>query len=165
MVRVAGFAPSVIVAGLKVAVAPAGRPVAVKTIGGLNAPATGATVKLNVVEAPGTTAGDVAAITGVRVKSLFPTASETVFEVLAVKFESPVYWAVMAEVPMGRAAVVSVAVPAESATEANGDEPLKNWIEPVGVPVVAVAAVAVRVIGAARFGVGLEVVRAVLVPA
>jgi len=93
MVKFAGLAPGVTVCGENVTLAPGGRPVALRTIGKLNAPSTGVNAKLNVTDFPGITVWLVEpdGLLGCGVSAMLKSSTtwDNAADVLLVKFESP----------------------------------------------------------------------------
>jgi hypothetical protein len=143
---VAADAPfGVICAGLKLQLAPAGRPEQESDIALL---ALGAVAKLivNVADAPADTIALVGDADTVNGTELVPTICVIAAEVLAAKFESPLYAAVIESVPVGSDEVVNVATPLEFMGCETSAVPLSlNVTVPVGTPEVDGVTVAVSV--------------------
>ena len=96
-----------------------------------------------------------------------PTETVTAVDVLLLKLASPLYWAVIELAAIGRALVVSVAVPPESVAVPTELPLFRKSTVPVGEPAPGLAAVtvAVSVTGWFAPGFGFETVRLVAEPA
>jgi hypothetical protein len=128
--------------GFSDAVAPSGTPCTASRIGLASAVPCGVTEKLNVAALPAGTDSLVTPVpASVKSDDGAPTATLTTADVLARKFVSPPYTALKACVPVASELVLKVAAPApESGTALNAVVPSITVTEPVGAPLVVLAA-------------------------
>jgi hypothetical protein len=143
--------PAANVWGVKVAVAPGGRPLAESAVAeGKVAPRVGVTIKLTVNEPPGKTPGGVRVPTGneaVIVKSsTFSISGELA---TLIKLASPLYTTLMERPPNMRFDVMYVAAPAVRGTVLRSVCPSTKLTDPVGMLAVEVT-LAVKVTGLPR---------------
>jgi hypothetical protein len=129
-----------------------------------NVASVGVTVKGKVAASPGVTVcAPLPPVARAKLKSADVTVSVIAVDVLAMKFVSPEYTAVIVSTPRGIVGTTSVATPlAFAAALPRTAVPFRNCTVPVGVPVVVEVTVAVNVIGTVNTGEAFVVVKTVL---